>query len=87
MRYLQPVRWSDVTPGTVIMDNNGIARTVLANDPHPRLAGHRMLLIEGIEPQEIRDYQFAAPVELDAADAIGTLYAAGLNPVPIGGAS
>lgn len=84
MRYLPPQRWADVRPGTVVMDNNGVARAVVTNDPHPRLTGHRMLLIEGIaEPVVARDFMFCAPVELDAADTIGTLFAAGLNPAPI----
>lgn len=83
MRYLPPVRWYGVAPGTVVVDNNGVPRTVLANDPAPTL-GHRIVLIEGLaEPIYIRDYQFAAPVELDESDAVATLFTSGFTVTPI----
>lgn len=70
------------------MSFEGVARTVLVSGEHPRLVGHRVLLLEGLaEPLIARNYQHACVVELDAADAVGTLYAAGLNPVPIEGTS
>jgi hypothetical protein len=86
VRYLPPRPWAQVKSGDVVMSFNGITRAVIANDPHPRLAGHCMLLLEGLaEPLVVRDYMPACVVELDTADAIGNLYAAGFTVTPIEG--
>lgn len=85
MRYLPPIRWADVMPGMVVMDSNGIARTVLANDPYP--PDRRLVLAEGVQPWHPWADEPAYLVELDATEAIGTLHAAGLNPTPIEGTS
>jgi hypothetical protein len=86
VKYLPPRPWAQVESGDVVMSFDGVAHAVLANDPHPRLAGHRMLLLEGVaEPLITRDYMHACVVEFDETDAIGTLYTHGLNPAPIEG--
>jgi bifunctional N-acetylglucosamine-1-phosphate-uridyltransferase/glucosamine-1-phosphate-acetyltransferase GlmU-like protein len=85
VRYLPPRPWLQVAPGDIVMSFNGTAHTVLTNDPHPRLIGHRTLLLEGVEPLIVRDFMHACVVELDESDAIGTLHASGLNPAPIEG--
>jgi hypothetical protein len=87
MRYLPPCPWRLVTAGTVVLDNHGTPRTVAARFEN---LGTVLVLLEG----DPNSHYFAAdnpamaqPVELDAADAIGTLHAAGLNPAPIEGAT
>lgn len=86
MKYLPPRPWVQVMPGDIVMSFEGVTRRVLVSDPHPRLAGHRMLLLEGLaEPLVARDYQHACVVELDESDAIGALFVSGLNPTPIEG--
>ena len=80
MRYPPPRRWSEVTPGTVIMDHNGVARTVL--DVGPGVGGRRAVLVEGLPPATVFDYHFIAIVELDESDAIGTLLRAGFTVTP-----
>lgn len=82
MRYLSPVPWRDVRPGTVVLDRVGVVRTVVMNLPN---AITRTVALEG-DPTvyTVSADQPITPVELDAADAIGNLHAAGLNPTPIG---
>jgi hypothetical protein len=81
MRHLPPVPWADVLPGTVVVDLplDPVPRTVLANIPYEDVAGRRMILFEGRVPYVCSPQAMAQPVELDAADAIGTLHAAGLT--------
>lgn len=79
MRYLPPIRWFEVAPGMLVMGNDGVPRTVLNNE-RAATPGHRVVKIEGI-PGElyIREYQFAAPVELDEADAVEAFQRAGFT--------
>lgn len=81
MRNLLPIPWSDVRPGAVVLF--GIPRTVAAVK---RASGNwLMIFVEGMGPFTVRPSDLCTElVELDAADAIGSLYAAGLNPRPIG---
>lgn len=82
MRYLDPIPWTAVAPGTVVLDARGVPRTVVGNWEN---LGTCLVLLEGDPtPHYYADSTMVTPVELDAADAIGALYAAGLNPVPIG---
>lgn len=86
MRRLPPVRFDRIAPGTVITDGTGHPRTLLAITAAAR-PGILVIYVEGLSPVEVYAHEHAQPVELDAADAIGTLYAAGLNPTPIEGTS
>jgi hypothetical protein len=82
VRYLPPIPWSDVPSGAVVIDSNGTPRTVLAN----AAAGtEQAIYVEGLSPIALPREWPAYPVELDETDAIGNLYAAGLNPTPIEG--
>jgi hypothetical protein len=83
VRHLPPVRWADVTPGTVVLLN--APRTIVFNENYEGI--RRLVWAEGIAPFAVRPDDPAYPVELDAADAVGTLFAAGLNPAPIEGTS
>lgn len=83
MRYLPPVPLWSVEPGTVVLDATGTPRTVVGNVPEDR--GTNLLLLEGDpRPHYYADSTMVTPVVLDDTDAIGTLFAAGLNPTPIG---
>jgi hypothetical protein len=82
MRYPPPRRWREIVPGDVIMDHNGIARRVLANDRTDDPA-QRIILVEGLPPAVVREWQFIAVVELDAADAAANLLNAHLTATPI----
>ena len=77
MRHLPPVRFDQLTPGTVITDGAGTPRTVIANDE--ARPGVRLLLLEGLPPLPVYAHEHADVVELDTADAIGNLFAAGLT--------
>lgn len=80
MRRLPPIRWADVQPGTVVLDSHGTPRIVLSNEP--RHANMRLVFVEGLAPVVLWTEHPAHPVELDATDAIGTLYAAGFTVTP-----
>jgi hypothetical protein len=80
MRLLPPVPWHLITPGTVVLYDG--PRAVIMNMPH---SVTRTVLLEGLPPIVVDPRAYAQPVQLDATDAIGTLYAAGLNPTPIEG--
>lgn len=84
MRYLPPIPWRSVAPGVIITDGTDTPRTVLHISRAAR-AGCLVIFLEGLPPVEVYVHEHAQPVELDTADAIGTLYAAGLNPAPIEG--
>lgn len=80
MRNLPPIPWSDVRPGAVVLF--GIPRTVAAVRS---IDDWLMVFVEGMGPFTVKPADLCTElVELDAADAIGSLYAAGLNPRPIG---
>ena len=81
MRYLPPHRWSEITPGTVIMDHNGAARRVLDIGPNG-YSGWLGVLLEGRPLTSVRDYHFIAVVELDESDAIVNLLQAGFTVTP-----
>lgn len=84
MRHLPPVRWADVTPGMVVIGQKRIPHTVLGI--HPAVPpSYRIVLLEGLPPAMYHEADTVNVVELDAADAIGTLFAADLNPTPIEG--
>lgn len=83
MRYLPSIPWYAVTPGTVVLDARTVPRAVVGNSPYD--ATRSLVLLEGDpRPHYVTTTALVSPVELDTADAIGTLYAAGLNPTPIG---
>jgi hypothetical protein len=84
VRYLPPIRWDHVAAGSVVLDGLGTPRTVqgLAKNTHADII---KIYLEGMPPIVVDPGSYAFPVELDAADAIGTLHAAGLHPVPIEG--
>jgi len=68
-----------------VLDSHGTPRRVLENMQMGSAMGQRIVLVEGLSPIQVSNNWPAHPVELDAADAIGNLYAAGLNPTPIEG--
>lgn len=79
MRHLPPVRWADVTPGTVVLlEGHTVPRTVAFNQDYAADGWH-MIWMEGMSPFTVRPDDPAYPVELDTADAIGNLFAAGLT--------
>lgn len=83
MRYLQPIPWRDVRPGTVITDGCRTPRTVIANDEvRP---GVRLVLLEGLPPLPVYAHEHAEIVELDIADAVGAFHSAGFTVTPIEG--
>ena len=83
MRYLPPIPWHLVTPGTVVLDGTMTPRAVVMNMPH---SVTRTVLREGVpSPIAVRHDDLAQPVELDTADAIGNLFAAGFTVTPIEG--
>ena len=81
MRYPPPKRWSEITPGAMIMDHSGVARRVL--DVGPSVAGRRTAYIEGLPITTVIDYHFIAVVEFDESDAIGNMLRAGFTVKPI----
>jgi hypothetical protein len=83
MRYLPPIPWHSITPGTVVLDANGTPRTVIAAYEHA--LGSVTVLLEGCAPQYYPSYYQVMPVELDTADAIGNLHTAGFTVTPIEG--
>jgi hypothetical protein len=85
MRYLQPIRLDQVTPGMVITDGANTPRAVLGIGTMRHRPGVLVIYLEGLPPIKVYAHEHAQPVELDAADAIGNLHAAGLNPAPIEG--
>lgn len=82
MRYLPPIPWAAVALGTVVLDDRGVPRAVVGNieDGARRL----VLLDRDPRPHYVNGVTPISPIELDTVDAIGTLYATGLNPTPIG---
>lgn len=83
MRYLPPIPWHAVPPGTVILDRTGVPRAVAANIAD--VGDRRLILLEGDpNPHDVTGATLITPIELDTADAIVELYVHGLNPVPIG---
>jgi hypothetical protein len=76
VKYLPPTPWAVIRTGEVVLID-GTPRTVLATDGTPT---SRMIFAEGIPPIVVDPRTFATVVELDAADAIGNLYVAGLDP-------
>lgn len=82
MRYLPPVPWRNVRPGTVVLDRTGTPRAVLINWEN---LGTCFVLLEG-DPNShyVSADQPITPVELGTADAIGTLHTAGFTVTPIG---
>jgi hypothetical protein len=85
VRYLPQQHWHEVRPGTVVLSFDGMPRAVISNIESPRVAGVRILLLEGMpEPLYARAYHYAQPVELDTADAIGNFFTAGFTVTPIG---
>ena len=79
MRYLQPQRWADVRPGTVVLlEGHSVPRAVMANHDYER-DGWRLIFMEGMGPFTVRPADPVQPVEFDTADAIGNLFAAGLT--------
>ncbi len=84
MRYLPPIRLDEVTPGMVITDGANVPRTVLGIGT-ARRPSVLVIYLEGLPPIEVYRHEHAQPVELDTADAIGNLFAADLNPIPIEG--
>lgn len=81
MHYLPPRPWAQIEPGTVV--TLGVPRTVLSVSPSPLIhPGMVIVLLEGVDPLIVPAADFAYPVELDAADAIGNLHTTGLHPTP-----
>lgn len=82
MKHLPPLPWHAIQPGAVVLTSDGVPRTVRVNVA----SGHdrRVVLLEGLAAPELVGYDWPAyPVELDEADAICTLFAAGFTIEPI----
>lgn len=62
--------------------DGAIPRRVLINDPIS--TSHRFVCCEGAPAAVLFALDWARVVELTEADALGTLFAAGLSPQPIG---
>jgi hypothetical protein len=80
MRYLPPVPWRLIAPGTIVLIG-GVPRVVhvVRGDVHGVT-----VFAEGIAPYRLPDPQpYAQPVLLDDTDAIGNLLRAGLTLTPI----
>lgn len=75
-------RWSGVRPGDVVLDAQGTPRTIHALFPIPDGDGFTVYA-EGLSPARVQNEHPCEVVILDATDAVGNLFAAGLNPTPI----
>lgn len=62
---------------------DGTPRAVLAIRDYAAMPDRRIILAEGLQPFTVRFNDWASPVELDTADAVGTLFAAGFTVTPI----
>lgn len=82
MKHLPPTPWHLIAPGTVVLMDAAETRTVLqiVGDIHGIT-----VYAEGLVPFRVRGDAYAQPVELDTADAIGNLFAAGFTVTPIKG--
>lgn len=80
MRYLPPVPWHLIAPGTIALIG-GVPRVVhvVRGDVHGVT-----VFAEGIAPYRPSGPQlYAQPVQLDESDAVGNLLRAGLTVTPV----
>lgn len=82
MRYEPIKRWDEILPGDVIVDLSGVPRTVMIIGP-PDSNDIRSVSCEGVPSFAVHNGHIIQTITLDELDAILTLHAAGLNPIPI----